>query len=298
VLTRTIPVPGPVDLRLTLGPLRHGFGDPTIRLTATQAQRATRTPDGPASLELLRRSDEVEATAWGPGGAWALEHAPELVGCRDDPGALRPRHRLVRDLAVRVSGLRLCRSRAVMETLVPTIVEQRVTSAESMRSIQRMTHLFGEPAPGPLALRLPPDPELLASLPYYELHRVGVERRRAELVRAVCRHRGRLEEIVDLPSGEAERRLTALPGIGPWTSAYVRQVALGDPDAVITGDFHFPHTVAWALAGEERAGDERMLELLEPYRGQRGRVQRLIVVGSPRAPRRGWKRPLRRIATI
>ena len=37
--------------------------------------------------------------------------------------------------------------------------------------------------------------------------------------------------------------------------------------------------MAWALAGEPRADDARMLELLEPYRGQRGRVQRLLEVG-------------------
>ena len=38
------------------------------------------------------------------------------------------------------------------------------------------------------------------------------------------------------------------------------------------GDYHFPNTVAWALAGEARADDDRMLELLSPYAGQRGRV--------------------------
>jgi 3-methyladenine DNA glycosylase/8-oxoguanine DNA glycosylase len=45
---------------------------------------------------------------------------------------------------------------------------------------------------------------------------------------------------------------------------------------VSVGDYHLPNIVAWALAGEPRGSDERMLELLEPYRGQRGRVQRLL----------------------
>ncbi|MGZ4152311.1 MAG: DNA-3-methyladenine glycosylase 2 family protein, partial [Actinomycetota bacterium] len=79
----------------------------------------------------------------------------------------------------------------------------------------------------------------------------------------------------------------ALPGIGPWTVAGVARLALGDTDAVSVGDFHLPNTVCWALAGEPRGTDERMLELLEPYRGQRGRVQRLLEAGKISAPAYG-----------
>ena len=75
-------------------------------------------------------------------------------------------------------------------------------------------------------------------------------------------------------------------------------VALGDADAVSVGDYHLPHLVAWALAGEPRADDARMLELLEPFRGQRGRVIRLVVAGHAGPPRRGPRMPLRSIATI
>jgi 3-methyladenine DNA glycosylase/8-oxoguanine DNA glycosylase len=78
-----------------------------------------------------------------------------------------------------------------------------------------------------------------------------------------------------------------VPGIGPWTIAEVGRVAYGDPDAVSVGDYHLPNLVAWALAGEPRADDARMLELLEPYRGQRGRVQRLLEASGIRIPRYG-----------
>ena len=97
---------------------------------------------------------------------------------------------------------------------------------------------------------------------------------------------------------DAERRLRAIPGIGAWTAAEVRRVALGDPDAVSVGDYHLPNLVSWALAGEPRGDDERMLELLEPYRGQRGRVQRLLELSGMRAPRYGPRTPLRSIASI
>jgi hypothetical protein len=53
--------------------------------------------------------------------------------------------------------------------------------------------------------------------------------------------------------------------------------------------------VAWALAGEPRGTDERMLELLEPYRGQRGRVVRLLEASGIRAPAYGPRLAPRRI---
>jgi 3-methyladenine DNA glycosylase/8-oxoguanine DNA glycosylase len=86
---------------------------------------------------------------------------------------------------------------------------------------------------------------------------------------------------------EAHRRLTALPGIGPWSSAKVREAALGDPDAVAVGDYHLPHLVSWVLAGEGKGDDARMLELLEPFRGQRARAVRLLSAGGLYPPARG-----------
>jgi 3-methyladenine DNA glycosylase/8-oxoguanine DNA glycosylase len=86
---------------------------------------------------------------------------------------------------------------------------------------------------------------------------------------------------------EAAARLLAVPGIGPWTVAEVTRLTYGDPDAVSVGDYHLPSLVAWIFAGERRGDDARMLELLEPYRGQRGRVVRLLEVSGRRPPRRG-----------
>ena len=94
----------------------------------------------------------------------------------------------------------------------------------------------------------------------------------------------------------ARRRLEAFPGVGPWTAAKVALVALGDADAVQVGDYHLPHAVGYALEGTPRSTDERMLELLEPYRGHRARVIRLIGVAGITAPRYGPKMPLRNLA--
>ena len=106
------------------------------------------------------------------------------------------------------------------------------------------------------------------------------------------------EGLVDAPLDAAYSRLRSVPGIGPWTTAEVGVRALGDVDAVSVGDFHLPHLVAYALAGEPRATDERMLELLEPYRGRRALVVRLLELSGMRAPRYGPRLAPRRIEGI
>jgi 3-methyladenine DNA glycosylase/8-oxoguanine DNA glycosylase len=93
----------------------------------------------------------------------------------------------------------------------------------------------------------------------------------------------------------AYSRLQAVRGIGPWTAAHVMGVAWGDRDAVPLGDYNLPHLVSWALAGEPRSDDARMVELLEPYQGQRRRVLVLLKSGGIKVPRYGPRLALRRI---
>ncbi len=287
---RSIPTPGPIDLTRTLFPLRRGTGDPAMRIGGDEAWRATRTPDGPATLHLAmdRSSAAVVATAWGPGAAWALERAPDVAGVTDDDRGFDPVHDVLRRLRRRLPGVRLTRTERMVEALVPAVLEQKVTGLEARRAYRRMTLATGEPAPGPVEdLRLPPDPAMIATMPYHTFHPFGVERRRAEVLRNLCAHAPAIERLASLPPEMAREQLTTYPGVGAWTAAEVSRLALGDPDAVSVGDYHLPHLVSWALAGEPRGTDERMLELLEPYRGHRGRVQRLLEAGGIDAPRYG-----------
>ena len=297
-LERVFRPPHPTNLRLTLGPLCRGRGDPCMTITVGGVWRATRTPDGPATLHLSQRDGTITAQAWGAGASWALETAPLLLGVDDDPAPFVPQHPLVRDLHRRLPGLRLGRSGAVVEALVPTVLEQKLVGLEARRSYAKLVRALGEPAPGPAHLLVPPAPDVLAKTPSWVFHRFGVERRRAETVIRACGYARRLEETTTMPTPDAYRRMEALPGIGRWTSAEVASLALGDVDAVSVGDYHLPHLVSWALAGEPRADDDRMLELLEPYRGQRARVVRLLEAGAPGVPRRGPRAQLRDIARI
>jgi 3-methyladenine DNA glycosylase/8-oxoguanine DNA glycosylase len=283
-LETVLPLPRSLDLVRTIAPLAHGRGDPTIRFAADGIWRATRTAAGPATLRLRSVSGGVAAAAWGPGAASALGDLPDLVGATDDPSALVPRHALIADLQRRLGGMRLTRSNRPFEALLPAILEQKVTGTEARQAFRAIVRAHGEPAPGPAGLRLPPEPTVLAGLPYFSFHRFGVERRRADLIRGTAALAPRLR---DADARLTHRLLSSVPGIGPWTLAEVGRVSFGDPDAVSVGDFHLPNLVAWALAGEPRGDDDRMLRLLEPYRGQRGRVQLLLEASGIRAPRYG-----------
>jgi 3-methyladenine DNA glycosylase/8-oxoguanine DNA glycosylase len=299
----------PVDLRLTLGIHRRGPGDPTMRFSRDRsAWRTSRTPDGPATIRLVPAGDAVRAQAWGLGAAWAIEQAPELVGADDDPGdlaALVAGHPLLRTLLARYHAIRIGRTGRVLEALVPAIIEQKVTGGEARTAFVALVRRHGEPAPGPweaerrpAPMRVVPAPEVLAGLPGYAYHPLGLERRRADAIRFAASRVSRVEECAAMALPEAYARLRALPLVGPWTAAEVGFRALGDPDAVSVGDFHLCHAVCWALAHEERGTDERMLELLAPYAGHRARVVRLIEAAGIHAPRRGPRMAPRSIAGI
>jgi 3-methyladenine DNA glycosylase/8-oxoguanine DNA glycosylase len=266
-----------------------------IPVGATEAWRATGTPDGPATVHLRLVVGSVEAEAWGRGADWLLERVPDLIGLDDDPARFDPPPGAVRDLHRRAGGLRLGKTARVFEAVMPTVLAQLVAGVESKRSYRRIVAAYGEPAPGPQELRVPPTPETIARLDYSDLHRFGVERKRASVLIEAARRAKRLEAALDLPRDEAYQRLQAVRGVGPWTAAYAMGIAWGDHDAVPVGDYNLPNLVSWALAGEPRGNDDRMLELLEPYRGHRRRVL-ILLKGSPiKEPRYGPRVALRDI---
>jgi 3-methyladenine DNA glycosylase/8-oxoguanine DNA glycosylase len=310
-LVRRFVTAGPLDLRLTLAIHRRGPADATLRFSADgSVWRASRTPDGPATLRLVREGDAVRAQAWGPGGGWAIEQAPELAGALDEAAgfaAIVAGHPLLRSIHGRFPGIRIGRTRRVLEALVPAIIEQKVTGDEARSAFVALVRRHGEPAPGPweegparrpAQLRVPPAPETLAGLPGYAYHPLGLERRRADALRFAAARAARVEECAEMALPDAYAHLRALPLVGAWTAAEVGLRALGDPDVVSVGDFHLPHAVCQALAGEPRGTDERMLELLAPFAGHRARVLRLIEVAGIHAPRRGPRYAPRSIAGI
>ncbi|MFE6055667.1 DNA-3-methyladenine glycosylase family protein [Kitasatospora sp. NPDC056446] len=281
----------PLDAARTLLPLRRGPADPAYRTTGDGAVwRASRTPAGIGTLRVLPHpaAGEIEAAAWGPGADWLLDRLPALLGAQDEPEALVLPPGPLRDAQRRAAGVRLTRTGLVLESLVPAVLEQKVTTDEAYRSWRTLLLDFGTPAPGPAdGLRVAPSAREWATVPSWEWHRAGVDPKRAATVMRAVRLAPRLEEASAMGHEEAFARLTAVPGIGVWTAAETLQRSNGDPDAVSVGDYHLPNLVGWALAGRPRSDDAQMLALLEPYRPNRHRLCRLLTAAGARAPRYG-----------
>jgi 3-methyladenine DNA glycosylase/8-oxoguanine DNA glycosylase len=285
----------PIDVPKSLAAMRHGPRDPSVRHRGNAVWRATRTPLGPATVEYAPSGNEVVVRAWGPGAEHAIAHAPDVLGAKDSLDDWNPRlHPVVHQIDRRYEALRMIATGTVMEVLVPTILEQKVTSAEAHEAWRRMVWAWGEEAPGGNGVRLQPSPQRLASEPYYRYHRMNVEKKRTDIIQRAASRATRLEEAVTL----GRSRLEALPGIGVWTSAKVAQVAWADADAVAVGDYHLPKIVVYSLTGKRGGDDDAMLELLEPFRPHRGRAARLLKFGGSKPPARGPKHRLRDLRAI
>ncbi|MEU5363512.1 DNA-3-methyladenine glycosylase 2 family protein [Streptomyces sp. NPDC005925] len=292
---RTWAPEGPLDLGLVLGPLRRGPSDPTFRATPDgSVWRASRTPAGPGTLRVSRIGDGIRGEAWGPGAEWLLDRLPDLLGAADDPSLFTPRHKLLALTRHRRPGLRLTRTGLVLESLIPSVLEQKVTTIEAYRAWRLLVRTYGEPAPGPAPERMyvMPEPRTWALIPSWGWHRAGVDDKRAATILRAVRVAARMEEATRMEPAQAQARLEVVPGIGPWTSAETVQRSHGAPDAVTVGDLHLPGIVGWALAGDRGADDAVMLELLAPYAGQRHRAARLVLLSGRVPARRAPRMPV------
>lgn len=263
-----------------------GTGDPTTRRDGPRVLHASWTPEGPATLCFEGAAAAIDVRAYGDGAMYALGQADGLVGDIDDGAWANgtPLERAVK----RRGGATMTRSLSMADVALRVVFGQRVTSREANTGYRELVRAYGEPAPGPWDVMLPPRGRVLARIPYYELHRFGVERKRAITMQMIGKRERYLEDCRELPFDEMETQLQKLPGIGPWTTGCIR-AEFGDADAVQVGDYHLPNLVAWGLAREERGDDARMLELLKPYEGSRQRAIRVLHQSVGHAPRRGPK---------
>ncbi|MCU1481198.1 MAG: DNA-3-methyladenine glycosylase 2 family protein [Subtercola sp.] len=323
-LTTTYTSSRALNVRQTVGPLLRGATEPTMRLTPNGFWRVMRTPNGPATLRVevgaqvhshaaapvsdapaavvaaaSAGADDarvVRAWAWGAGAEWVLDALPALLGHGDSWNDLDlARIPLLAEVRRRNPGMWLTRTSLVFESLVPSILEQKVTTVEARRSWHYLLRKFGEPAPGPApeGMRVQPSARGWATIPSWEWHRAGVgpDRSRAIVMAAgVAASLDRLGSLVPTPADHAVSdvlvKLQTLHGVGPWTAAETSQRSHGHPDAVSVGDYHLAAHVGWVLVGKP-VDDDGMLELLEPWRGQRQRIVRLILASGIAKPRFG-----------
>jgi 3-methyladenine DNA glycosylase/8-oxoguanine DNA glycosylase len=290
---RHLRAPG-IDLRSTLQMIGIYRNDPTHAMAATSFAKAVLTPDGPATMRLSwNSSGDITAEAWGDGAEWLLDRAPHWAGLNDNIAGFIPGlHPRIEQLWRTHSTTRLAAAGVIWQELVLVLLGQRVTTEEASKSWNRMCRTWGETAPGPCELTLPPTPKVVAGLSYTDLHEINVERRRAEAILLAAKRASRLEEAATMSVDNALIRLSALPGVGMWTATATVLASHGAPDVLVLRDYGLPTLVNFAFTGDarrldpDRGGDEIMLAHLAPWAGHRQRIIRLLFAAGVSAPRR------------
>jgi AraC family transcriptional regulator, regulatory protein of adaptative response / DNA-3-methyladenine glycosylase II len=122
------------------------------------------------------------------------------------------------------------------ELAVRAILGQQVSVKGAATLAGRLATTFGQPFSGCNGLtHVFPTPQVLSRT---DLTTVGVTRARAESIRtlasAVCRRDICFDGVVN--SENVLARLCEIPGIEQWTAQYIAMRALGEPDALPSGD--------------------------------------------------------------
>ena len=283
----------PFSLAVSLGILAHGSKDPCVRIGPGAAWLAFATPGGHATLALTEQpapapGARVLARAWGPGAEHALAGLPALLGASDDwtgfddPDFSATLPHAVAETRRRNPGLRLPSTGRMLDSIVPVVLEQKVTAMEAYYAWRYLVAKHGADAPGPApaGLMVPPGAAQWRRVPSWEWHRAGVDSHRSGTILRACAVASGLERLAGVPLGEdLTRRLQSIPGIGPWSAAEITQRTHGAPDSVSVGDFHLAAFVGAALTGR-RTDDAGMLALLQPWLGHRQRVVRMLVLSG------------------
>ena len=144
------------------------------------------------------------------------------------------------------------------------IAGQQLSVAATRRTLARLQDLFGGRLPAPEAL-LAVDPAAL--------QRAGLSRRKVATLRDVAARFAsgelREEELRRLPDEEIEARLTAIPGVGPWTVHGFLIIAFDRADVVLPGDLALRSAIQRTYGLGSLPTQEEVIRLAEPWRPYR-----------------------------
>lgn len=278
-------LPRDFDVFGTLRFGRFGQWDPTQRLSDGHYVKAFRYQEAICVLDARVHDGRLNVEIRGQSAMPSESEVRRFFGLHRPPLAVSGHSTLERWSRQRPGihlGVTLHLGLDCVKTVFQQLIEWRDAAVIWRKWILRTgEHLTSED------LYCPPTYRGLYQQPLDLLHSCGLSRKRALVVREVARLGPRIDQWAGEPSDTLRRRLMTISGIGAWTTEHCLGFSLNLPDIVVTGDYQLPHTVAWSLAGEERGTDRRMFELLEPWRGQRWSVLRMIFASDVRAPRRG-----------
>jgi DNA-3-methyladenine glycosylase II len=138
-------------------------------------------------------------------------------------------------------------------------------SVRSTRSIlNRLAALFEG--------RLPTSSQLIAQDPE-RLRSAGLSRRKVQTLRLIAERfvDGTLsvEAVESMSDEEVQARLTAIPGVGPWTAQGFLIIALGREDVVLPGDLALRTAIKRAYRLEQLPTPDEVLAIAEAWRPYR-----------------------------
>jgi DNA-3-methyladenine glycosylase II len=153
-------------------------------------------------------------------------------------------------------------------TLVLNILEQQVSLASAHAAYRRLEQRVGKVTP-----------KRLLALSDDSLRAVGFSRQKAAYARGVaqaCLAGFDFDAVCAMDDAAAERVLTALPGVGPWTAHVYLMMALGRPDVFPARDLALQIAVQETWRLRARPGVDEMLRRAEAWRPERSSAARLL----------------------
>ena len=240
--------------------------------------RSIRLPGGSGVMALRpgagRGDDDVDATLWlqRPDDLdAAVAAARRLLDLDTDPAPIVDalgNDELIGKIVRSAPGRRVPGHTGADEIAIRAVLGQQISLAGAATLAARLVDAYGEPLEQPIgsvthlfpsaAALAAADPEQLA-MPW--------SRRRALIGLAKALADG--DPVLDtsvMAQDEIERRLLALPGIGPWTVAYIAMRALGDADAFMPTDLGVRHGLQRLGHDGKPPSAERVAERWRPYR--------------------------------
>ncbi|MEE2901882.1 MAG: hypothetical protein VYC39_06105 [Myxococcota bacterium] len=274
------------DLVGTLKFHRFGLSDPSVILTPTHMRKLQWWKGQPLYLEIEHHKESLNVRCTGPGHKIPRQVIEKFLGIHASAFQVEG-HAFMARLSRQYRGIFPTRTLHLGYDLVRTVMQQLIEWKDAARAWRHFLRQTGSSTPVDSELLLPPSYEQIHRAPIDLLHSSGISQRRCLTIREVARIGHRIDSWACLEADEIRNKLSHIPNIGPWTIEHCLGFSLNQPDAIPLGDYQLPHTVSWALEGQDRGDDEKMLKLLAPWEGRQWTVLRLLFAANVRAPRKG-----------
>jgi 3-methyladenine DNA glycosylase/8-oxoguanine DNA glycosylase len=274
----------PFDLVRSFALGRFGLYDPTATLSQNRLKKAFfATSEGTCVLEIESGEGGLVVSADGAAEDEVVADVVAALAMDDGVRAFAPEHPLLAKLHRARAGMRLVRVPWRFDVACCAVLQQRVTVREAWQEWTRIAKRYGARTKDGLFAF--PSAESIARMDSWRFEELGVDPKRTRAMIGLARDVVRRGTFSWTDLARVRKHMHAIRGIGVWTTEMTMGFGYGDPDALPLADLHLPHLVTWALARERPGTDERMAELLEPYRGHRFRAVRLLLDAGIVVPR-------------